>query len=47
VDLEPDQHREITSALANVMIYEVTVRPGYELVTSAAVDDRVFVGSGE
>jgi hypothetical protein len=35
----------IPPALAKVTIYEVAVRPWGELVTSALVDDRIYVGS--
>jgi hypothetical protein len=34
-------------ALANVTIFEVATRPWGWLVTSAEVDDRVYVGSPE
>jgi hypothetical protein len=37
----------VAPALAKVTIYEVTMRLGYELVTSAQVDDRIYVGSRE
>jgi hypothetical protein len=43
VDIEPDQHRKITSTLAKVTIYEVAERPWGWLVTSAEVDDRVYI----
>jgi len=45
VDVEPDRHKEANPASARVLIFEVTMRPGYELVTDARVDDRVYVGS--
>jgi hypothetical protein len=47
VDVEPDRHREITPTLAKVTIYEVAERPWGWLVTTAEVDDRVYVGLRE
>jgi hypothetical protein len=47
MDIESNQPKEVTSALAKVSIFEVTPRPWGELVTDARRDDRVFVGSPE
>jgi hypothetical protein len=35
---------EVIPPSARVCIFEVTLRSGYELVTDARRDDRVFVG---
>jgi hypothetical protein len=44
VDDELDRPKEVS---AKVVVYEVTIRPGYELVTDARRDDHVFVGMPE
>jgi hypothetical protein len=43
--MNADATLPVKPALARVTIYEVTVRSGYELITSAQVDDHIYVGS--